>query len=78
MCDKQIAYNISFNADTFGGEFISFARIGASSENGLVCSGFVVICAIELGRGGIMGFVSIKLCRGLWILLGVELALEKD
>ena len=38
MCNKQIAHNISFNADMFGGEFMSFTRIGASSENGLVCS----------------------------------------
>jgi hypothetical protein len=46
----------------------------SSSENGLVWSGLVVLC--ESGRGGITGFVSIKLCRGLWILLGGELALE--
>ena len=76
MC-RQITYNISFNADTFGGEFISFARLGALSGNGLVWSGLVVLCAVELGRGGITGFVSIKLCRGLCILLGGELALEK-
>jgi len=49
----------------------------SSSENGLVCSGLVVLCAVEPGRGGITGLVSIKLCRGLWILLGCEFALEK-
>lgn len=40
----------------------------SSSENGLVCSGLVVLCAsdtVEPGRGGITGFDSVKLCRGL-------------
>lgn len=49
----------------------------SSSENGLVWSGLVVLCAVEPGRGGITGFVSFKLCRGLWILVGCEFALEK-
>jgi hypothetical protein len=52
----------------------------SSSENGLVWSGLVVLCGsatVEPGRGGITGFVSIKLCRELWILLGGELALEQ-
>jgi len=74
MCNRQITHNISFNADTFAD---SFARIGASPENGLGWSGLVVLCAVEPGRGGIRGFVSIKLCLGLWILLGGVLALEK-
>ena len=79
MCNRQITHNISFNADTFR---VSFARTGPSpsSENGLVWSGLVVLsdsATVEPGRGGITGFVSIKLCRGLWILLGGELALEK-
>lgn len=46
----------------------------SSSENGLIWSGLVVLSVSEPGRGGITGFVSIKLCRGLWILLGGELA----
>jgi hypothetical protein len=28
MCNRQITYNISFKADTFGGELTSFPRFG--------------------------------------------------
>lgn len=80
MCKRKITHKISFNADVFGGVFISFARISTSLETGLVWSELVFLCEsaiAEPGRGGIPGFISIKLCRGLWILLGGELALEK-
>ena len=37
----------------------------SSSKDRVVWSAMVVLCAVGPGRGGITGFVSTKLCRGL-------------